>query len=94
MVLHIMDEDELTFPFEGNTLFRGYEQMGELMVEPRSLREGYMGAVTSFLTEVKRRCSAKRIDYRLISTKEYLDAALSSFLAAREATQTALGGRK
>ena len=25
MVLHVMDEDELTFPFQGNTMFRGLE---------------------------------------------------------------------
>lgn len=94
MVLHIMDEDELQFPFEGNTLFRGYEQMGELMVEPRSLRKDYLAALNDFLTEVKKRCTAKRIDYRLISTNEHLDAALSTFLAAREATAKAVGGRR
>jgi uncharacterized protein (DUF58 family) len=94
MVLHVMDEDELTFPFEGNTLFRGYEQLGELMVEPRSLRKDYLAALNEFLTQVKRRCAAKRIDYRLINTNEHLDAALAAFLAARDVTAKVIGARR
>ncbi|MFW6061575.1 MAG: DUF58 domain-containing protein [Planctomycetota bacterium] len=83
IVLHVLDEDELNFPFQGNTMFRGLEQMGTLTVEPRALREGYLDALNRFCNEVKRKCVANRIDYKLISTADHLDAALLSFLAAR-----------
>ena len=85
MVLHIMDHDELTFPFQGNTMFRGLEGAGRLTVEPRSLREGYLEAMESFCRDIKRRCIANRIDYKRISTADHLDAALLAFLAARKA---------
>ena len=94
MVLHVMDEDELTFPFQGNTMFRGLEQTGRLTVEPRALREGYLEAVENFCADVKRRCIANRIDYKLISTGDRLDAALLAFLAARAAAVRKAGSKR
>jgi len=85
IVLHVMDHDELEFPFQGNTMFRGLEAMGNVMIEPRALRQGYLEAVERFCREVKRKCVASRIDYKLISTADHLDAALLAFLAARAA---------
>ena len=37
------------------------------------------------LTEVRRGCARKNIDYRMIHTEDYMDAALSKFLHHREA---------
>jgi len=85
IVLHVMDADELTFPFQGNTMFRGLEDTGRVTIEPRALRRGYLDAVDRFCREVKRKCIAARIDYKLISTADHLDAALLSYLAARAA---------
>jgi len=93
IVLHVMDADELTFPFQGNTMFRGLEEMGNLTIEPRALRQGYLEAVERFCADVKRRCIASRIDYKLVSTADHLDAALLAFLAARAAA-TRKGGAK
>jgi uncharacterized protein (DUF58 family) len=87
MVLHVMDQDELTFPFQGNTQFLGLEDTGKLTIEPRSLREGYLEAVDRFCKDVKRRCIANHIDYKLVSTADHLDAALLAFLAARAAAK-------
>jgi uncharacterized protein (DUF58 family) len=94
MVLHVMDQDELTFPFQGNTQFRGLEESGRLTIEPRALREGYLEAVGNFTREVKRRCIASRIDYKLISTADHLDAALLAFLAARAAAVRKAGSKR
>jgi len=94
MVLHVMDEDELTFPFQGNTMFRGLEGTGRLTVEPRALREGYLEAVRSYCADVKRRCIANQIDYKLISTADHLDAALLGFLAARAAAVRTAGSKR
>jgi uncharacterized protein (DUF58 family) len=94
IVLHIMDEDELTFPFQGNTMFRGLEQTGHITIEPRALREGYLEAVGRFCTEIKRKCIASRVDYKLISTADHLDAALLAFLAARAAATRKAGSKR
>ncbi len=94
VVLHVMDADELEFPFQGNTMFKGLEATGELMIEPRALRKGYLDAVDEFCTEVKRKCIANQIDYKLISTADRLDAALLAFLAARAAAVRKAGAKK
>ncbi len=94
IVLHVMDDDELTFPFQGNTMFRGLEDTGRLLIEPRALREGYIEAMERFCTDVKRRCIASRIDYKLISTADHLDAALLAFLAARAAATRKTGAKR
>jgi len=94
MVLHIMDEDELTFPFQGNTMFVGLEETGRLTVQPRALRQGYLDAVDRFCKDVKRRCISAKIDYKLISTSDHLDAALLAFLAARAAANRKAGAKR
>jgi putative hemolysin len=94
MVLHVMDQDELTFPFQGNTMFRGLEDTGRVTVEPRALRQGYLDVVNRFCTEVKRKCVANHIDYKLVSTADRLDAALMAFLGARAAATRKSSAKK
>ena len=94
MVLHVMDQDELNFPFQGNTRFVGMEDAGSLTVNPRALRDGYLEAVGDFCHEVKRRCVAAKMDYKLISTADHLDAALLAFLAARAAAARKAGAKR
>jgi len=85
LVLHILDEDELEFPFQGNTQFLGLENLGRVNAQPRALREAYRKEIHDFCHEVQRKCVAARIDYKRISTADNLDAALCAFLAARAA---------
>ena len=94
IVLHVMDQDELEFPFQGNTMFRGLEEMGNVMIEPRALRQGYLDAGDRFCREVKRKGIASRVDYKLISTSDHLDAALLAFLAARSAANRKSGAKR
>ena len=87
LVLHIMDDDELDFPFSGPTRFEGLEIADALNCNPRALREGYMEALHEFLTRTRRRCAGHAIDYALIRTGDPLGAALSEFLSVRNAKQ-------
>jgi uncharacterized protein (DUF58 family) len=83
IVLHVLDEDELSFPFQENTQFEGLEGPQELLIDPQSLRASYLEIVQRFISRIRAACVDHRIDYRLLSTRDPLDAALSSFLAAR-----------
>jgi uncharacterized protein (DUF58 family) len=85
LVFHIMDHDELTFPFAGTTRFEGMEQIDQLLCDPRALRDGYLEALQEYLVEVRRGCARQGIDYMLVHTQEYLDAVLSKFLHHRMA---------
>jgi hypothetical protein len=79
-----MHDDELTFPFQDNTLFKGLEAPVQLHTEPRALRRGYLEAVERFQADVRRVCASAGVDYVLMNTKEPLDAVLGSYLAFRQ----------
>ncbi len=83
LVLHVLDDDELDFPFAGPTRFEGLESDEQLSCNPRALRQGYLDALETFLATVRRGCARDRIDYALVRTSEPLDAALVAFLGHR-----------
>jgi len=84
IVFHVMHHDELEFPFQDNTLFRGMEVEAELHTEPRALRKSYMEAVTRYMERVKKVCAAAGIDHVLLDTSKPLDGVLSSYLNFRK----------
>ena len=85
MVFHVLDDDEINFPFSGTTRFEGLEEQPDLLCDPKSLREGYIEALEEYLVEVRRGCSKLGIDYTLVKTSDPLDAILSKFLHQRMA---------
>jgi len=94
VVFHVMHSDELNFPFQDNTKFRGLELPDELLVEPRALRASYLEAVQRFRDSVRKDCASVGIDYVLLDTGQPLDLALSAYLAFRQRTQRAARGSK
>jgi uncharacterized protein (DUF58 family) len=83
MVFHILDDDELDFPFTGPTRFDGLEIPDHLNCNPRALREGYLQALQQYLETVRRGCARQAVDYTLLRTSQPLDAALSAYLSRR-----------
>ena len=83
MVFHILDDQEVEFDFSGTTKFEGLERAGELVCDPRGLREDYLAAVRSFIDEIRRNCAKYLVDYQMIRTSEHLDAALAHYLNHR-----------
>ena len=83
MVFHVMDDEELDFTYAGTTKFEGMEEMGDLICDPRSLREGYQQAVQQFVEDLRRNCARQMVDYQTIRTSEHLDAALAHYLTHR-----------
>lgn len=83
MVFHIMDDDELEFPFSGPTRFEGLESDDFINCNPRALRDAYLEAVEEFLKHVRRECAKQCVDYALIRTSEPLDAALATYITRR-----------
>jgi uncharacterized protein (DUF58 family) len=86
MMFQILDPQEIEFPFEDVTLFKGLEEMGELLTEPRSLREGYLRQLAEFTDDLKKLCRGMHIDLNRMNSGESLDVSLSSFLATRSAS--------
>jgi uncharacterized protein (DUF58 family) len=86
MAFQILDPAEIDFPFEDVTLFKGLEEAGQLLTEPRSLREAYLEQLRVFTDEMQKMCRGMRIDFARMNTGESLDVSLSSFLATRAAS--------
>lgn len=83
LVLHVLDDDELDFPFARPSRFEGLETENHLTCNPRALREGYLAALEQFLATVRHNCARDNVDYALIRTSMPLDAALTAFLRHR-----------
>jgi uncharacterized protein (DUF58 family) len=86
MVFQILDPAEIEFPYEDVTLFKGLEERGELLTEPRALREGYLEQLRLFTDELKRICRGMNIDFQRFNSGDSLEVPLSQFLATRAAS--------
>ena len=86
MMFQILDPQEIDFPFDEVTMFKGLEEMGELLTEPRALREGYLEQLALFTESLKKLCRGMHIDFTRMNSGEALDVALSGFLATRSAS--------
>ena len=86
MAFQILDPTEIEFPFEDTTLFRGLEEMGELLTEPRSLREAYLEQLSSHTADLQKLCRGMHVDFTRMNSGDPLDVALSNFLAQRSAS--------
>jgi uncharacterized protein (DUF58 family) len=83
VVFHVLDGAELDFPFQEATLFRGLEQLPDLLTDPRSLRKGYLAAVQEYVAELQQGCRSQNVDYVQMRTDQPLGVALSAYLAHR-----------
>jgi uncharacterized protein (DUF58 family) len=85
IVFHLLDNNELTFPFERLTVFEDLEDaQHRILADPRAIREAYMQQVQRFIEEYRSACRRERIDYNLFPTTTPLDVALTRYLARRQ----------
>lgn len=87
IVFHIMDNFELTFPFEDMAQFEDMETKKKLHVIPEYLRKQYLVILNEHMSRIRKELSGTRIDYVLMDTTKPLDQALFTFLAARAKSQ-------
>jgi len=83
IVFHIMDNFELTFPFEDMAQFEDMETKKKLHVIPEYLRKQYLVILNEHMERIRKELSGTRIDYCLMDTSKPLDMGLFTYLAAR-----------
>jgi len=83
IVFHIMDNFELTFPFEDMAQFEDMETRRKLHVIPEYLRKQYLEILNDHMERIRKELSGTRIDYCLMDTSKPLDKGLFTYLAAR-----------
>ncbi|PKN59487.1 MAG: DUF58 domain-containing protein [Deltaproteobacteria bacterium HGW-Deltaproteobacteria-14] len=69
-VFHVLDGDELTFPFERMTLFEGMESTRRLLVEPQLVRRAYLKRIAEHQALIRKRCLDSQVGYQLVDTRE------------------------
>ena len=83
IVVHILDQAEIDFPYEGATSFQDLETGQKMPVVPEKLRAQYRQLVQEHIAALSKKCSENRIDYALFNTATPIDQALFKFLAMR-----------
>ncbi len=83
LAIHVLDDAELTFPYDRLTRFKDMEGVGRVVVNPKSLRNRYLARMQTFLEGVKAACFERGISYNLANTKEPYDVFLAAYLEKR-----------
>jgi len=83
IIFHILDRDELEFPFEQWTRFDSLEADQKLMLDPAVLREQYLERMEQFREELKQGCARHRVDLVPMVTDQPYAQALGEYLTLR-----------
>jgi uncharacterized protein (DUF58 family) len=83
IVFHVLDDAELTFPYERLTRFKDMEGVGRVVANPKSLRSRYLARINTWLDELKSSCFERNISYNLANTTQPYDAFLAAYLEKR-----------
>jgi uncharacterized protein (DUF58 family) len=86
LVFHILDQDELEFPFDRPTRFEDLETGDEVLAVPSDVRAGYLKEIGGLIEHYRRELGVAGIDYQLLNTKQPLDLALMAYLSTRGRT--------
>ncbi|HCE46453.1 MAG TPA: DUF58 domain-containing protein [Lentisphaeria bacterium] len=84
VLMHVMAEEELCFPFEKWSEFEDLEvSANRIELDPRATRAAYLDEVRKFVKAIRKGCGEMRIEYMPISTRKDFDVALLEYLAGR-----------
>jgi uncharacterized protein (DUF58 family) len=85
LVFHVLDHDEVAFPFTQLTQFEDLEDETRVITDPRAIAADYQAQITQFIKDYERMCRRQAIDYIFFSTRTPLDKGLLKYLAWRDA---------
>ncbi len=89
IVFHLLDNNEIEFPFTEATNFVDLESGDRMPLVPDYLRKEYKALVQAHTDALARHAREQRVDYALINTARPLDEALFTYLGARQRAGTA-----
>ena len=83
LVFHVLDPDEIDFPFDRATRFEDLETAEEVMAVPDLVRAHYQKAIGGLIERYRRELGGAGIDYQLLNTRQPLELALLAYLSTR-----------
>ena len=84
LLLHLLDREEIDFPFDDPTRFLSMEDERQIDAQPRQIRESYLQELRRFLEDTRRELTRADVDYVQIPTDRAPDRVLLELLARRE----------
>ena len=84
LVLHLLDREELDFPFDDPTRFLSMEDERRIDAQPRQIRQSYLAELGRFLEETRRELTRADVDYVQVATDRAPDRVLLELLSRRE----------
>jgi len=86
LLLHVLAEEEVTFPFDRWSRFRDLEiPHHRVQFDPRAVRARYLEEIRRFIRRIETGCGQMNVDYVPLSTRRDFDLALAHYLAHRKA---------
>ena len=86
VLYHVLDRDEISFPFDDMTVFKDLEDKSEITTDAYSLRNEYLKRIRQMINTFRSALRKSGIDYLLADTSMPLEANLRSFFTRRQAT--------
>jgi len=83
IVFHTLDHHEIEFPFDGTYKFRGLEEDGEIVTQPKRIRAAYLEELKKFVQQLQKACERTQTDYILVDTSRPVEQVLSEYLIGR-----------
>ena len=82
--LHVLDEAEVRFPFQGMVELTDPESSQSMVVDADAARRDYVYGVEEFRDHYRQMCQQAGIDYVPLDTSMPFDAALMEYLINRQ----------
>jgi uncharacterized protein (DUF58 family) len=83
IVFHVLDPDEIEFPYTDTSTFVDMESGERLTTEPWEIAKRYRERLAAWTDAYKRNCRERRIDYVPLDTRTPFDRALLAYLEKR-----------
>jgi uncharacterized protein (DUF58 family) len=83
IVFHILDPDEIDFPYTDTATFVDMETEEHLTTEPWEIARRYRERLAAWTEQYRRTCRENRVDYVRLDTRTPFDQALLAYLEKR-----------
>jgi uncharacterized protein (DUF58 family) len=83
IILRVVDADEIEFPFQTWSRFRGLEGERSQLLEPAAMRRNYLDAFDAHRRELETTCTALGVEYYSLVTKIPVIDSVTAFLRRR-----------
>ena len=84
VVIHLLADEELTFPFKGYQRFRDLEGVAPMLrIDPQAVRATYLERLRAFVKRIDSVCGRLRADYVPVNTRTPLRESLLRYLGGR-----------